>query len=161
MDDFNTHRDVESRFAEVRTWLVVHGAFAIASVLILTKVSRTREILGMILLFFTLLAEVVRLMYHRADKAYNRVAAFFESSKPPCAGVFGTRGVTSSFIFFYLYLLMYGAKIFSMWASCGLHGEQLQGDGWTIVIFAVASLFWLVAVFQAEMARQMVDSPVI
>lgn len=160
MDDFNVQRHIESRFSDLRTWIIVHGVYTVLSIIVLARVSsRTRDLIGMILLFYALLSEMVRLMFHRADKVQNRGAQFVQYNQPPCGGMFGNGGARSSFIFFYIYMLAIGVKLFSMWQYCNGRSEPLQADGLTVSIFISAACCFFTSLWIAEVARQMSDPP--
>jgi len=153
--------DVTEKFTQLRTFLLMHGAFTLALLVILGRVSRTQELLGFALFVFTLVTLVVLWAYHRADKAVavsgGDAHSLFRQTEPPCAGTCGRGGAVSSFLAFVPYAMLLGGKLFALWSVCSPRGERLQADGWTVVVVLIATLALLFALWFAELARFAAD----
>jgi len=163
MDDSSVQFHIESRFSDLRTWILVHGIYSFACFVVIFRSVHTRELIGMILFFYALLSEVVRFMFHRADKMQGKGVQFIQYNEPPCGGVFGRGGASSSFVFFYLYMLVVGGKLLSMWQTCSTttRADHVTLDEITVLALIVCSLCFSLSLWIAEMSRQMSEPLVI
>ena len=82
----NHVRDVESRFAELRNWIMVHGAFSIALLLMIRTSMRPHEILTATIILFAVLSALAYVLFHRAAVAVARAGGSEASSVPSCTG---------------------------------------------------------------------------
>lgn len=160
MEDHAVQNQMENRFSDLRTWLAVHGGFTFVLFIALGRMTRTRDVLGVMLLFFAMISQVVLLTFHMASNAEVRGGSrYAQYSEPACGGTFGRGGSRSSFVFFYAYMLLAGGKLFSLWQYCAGKADRLVGDAWTVFVLLFAAVFLLISLWIAESARRASQPP--